>query len=511
MCSSRISNRTQALSDQIMTSDNRRQSDSSWINFDQPFEGFTVDRSLIDGSLKSSPGQFWLPPAPVALGPQPRGRTVTWGWFVSRLLIGLSLAVLVLIAFGGFTAYRFSRVAQSVFRGGTDQAFALSEELDPRELTQEGDSRVNLLLIGRGGPGHEGPDLTDSIIIVSIDPNSRSASLLSLPRDWQVALDYSPDTWVRINSVYAFARDYNYVQTWDLETAQAAGLESLETVIETNLGIRINYHIFVDFGGFVSLIDALGGVELDIPRRLYDTRAELDLQPGLQTLNGTQALAYARARYTVAGGDFGRSANQRELILALKAKASASGLLSNFFRANQIADALGNSVVTNLSFDEAKRLYRIIQGFPLESLDSIDLVTDPVLLVPVNDEGRAVLWPAEGRDNYSQIQQFVSQQLSDSFISQEAASLFIKQVGSAPDQDLIERLKSYGYQISGSGQSEVEVEGPTLVSSTDKAPYTTSYLVKRFGATVAGPEDFEFNWTQETGPPADLVLILSRR
>lgn len=481
-----------------------RSNNSSGVNFDQPFEGFTIDRSAMDQALKTSPVVVWTPPPR-----RPPPDSSLFGWFISRLLIGLGLALLALVAFGAITAYRFNQVTQSVFRGGSDPAFALGDDLNPQAVTQEGDSRVNLLLIGRGGPGHDGPDLTDSIIIVSLDPNSRSAILLSLPRDWQVPLPYSPETWVRINSVYAFARDYYYLQTGSLEAAEAGGLESLETTIETALDLQIHYHIFVDFDGFVALIDALGGVELDIPRRLYDVRASLDLQPGRQVLNGTQALAYVRARYTVAGGDFGRSANQRNLLLALKDKASGTGLIANFFRANRIIDALGDSVVTNLTFDEAKRLYRIVSDFPVESFGSLDLVSDPVLLVPVDDEGRAVLWPAAGRDDYGQIQEFVRQQLSDSFIAQEGASLVVWQLNSAPDPSLVERLKSYGYRVVGSGQAGVAVTAPTLVVNSPRAPYTTSYLVKRFGATVAGPEDFGFNWNQETGPPADLILILT--
>ncbi len=486
----------------------RRPPDSSWVNFDQPFEGFTVDRSSLDQSLKTSPASFWAPPVRAVASGSGGGSGLV-AWVIGQLLIGFGLALLALAAFGGLTAYRFSQVANSVFRGGSDQAFALREEFDPQAVTQEGDSRVNILLIGRGGPGHTGPNLTDSIIIASIDPNSQAATLLSLPRDWQVTLDYSPDTWVRINSIYAFARDYNYLQTGSLETAEAAGLKSLETTIETNLGIQIHYHVLVDFNGFTALIDSLGGVELDIPRRLYDVRASLDLQPGRQVLNGTQALAYARARYTVAGGDFGRSTNQRDLLLAFKDKLSGVGLLSSFFRANQIIDALGDSMVTNLSFDEAKRLYRIVQEFPVESFSSLDLVNGPILLVPVNDEGRAVLWPAAGRDDYSQIQEFVRQQLSDSFIAQEAASVVVWQMGSAPNEELIERLRSYGYQIVGGGRSEVDVAATTLVVNSSQASYTASYLVKRFGATVAGPDNFEFNWTDEAGSPADLVLILT--
>ena len=264
--------------------------------------------------------------------------------------------------------------------------------------------------------------------------------------------------------------------------------------------------MLVDFNGFVALVDALGGIDLDIPERMYDERAELDLQPGHQTLNGYQALAYARARYTVRRGDFGRSVNQRQLLLAIKDKSLSLGILAIILKANPVISALDNSVVSNLSLDDAKHLYRVVQVMPPENITSLDLVSDPVLLQPQEDEGRAVLWPVAGRDNYADIQQFVRQQLFDSFISQEAATVAIWQAGVPPDPALVDQLVSYGYQISASQLVDTPVRQPTLVINTPDAPYTASYLSKRFEAQTALPTDLDFSLT---GPLADLILILT--
>ena len=178
-----------------------RSSNSSWINFDQPFEGFTIDRSLTSDALQRSPGSFWQPPAPrVVARMRSSPRLGGWfGWVLRRLSLGCGLAVLAVGLFLGFTAYRLQQATQNVFRGGGSWAFALQKEFNPADLNQEGDSRVNLLLAGKGGPGHEGPNLTDSLIVVSFDPNAQSAAILSLPRDWQVELTSQPGVWVRIN------------------------------------------------------------------------------------------------------------------------------------------------------------------------------------------------------------------------------------------------------------------------------------------------------------------------
>ena len=269
--------------------------------------------------------------------------------------------------------------------------------------------------------------------------------------------------------------------------------------------LPIHYHALIDFDGFVALIDALGGVELDIPSRLYDVRAELDLQPGRQVLSGRQALAYARARHTVRGGDFGRSSHQRELLLAIKTKASNLGALSAAFKANQIITALGDSVVTNLSLDEARRLYQVVREMPPEGVTSLDLVSDPILLQPQDHEGRAVLWPVAGRDDYRDIQEFVRQQLADSFISQEAAKVAIWRQGSPLEPAMVEQLKSYGYQIIASRATEIAVAQPTLVVTSLETPYTSSYLAKRFGAKTVTLEDID---SELADPEADLIIIL---
>ena len=215
----------------------RRPSNSSWVNFDQPFEGFTVDRSLLDEPLRQSPTSFWLPPTrPASVSVRKSAKPSRVGWVVRRLTLGCSLAVLSLGLFMGFTAYRLSQVSQQVFRGGSVLAYALQDDLDPSGLTREGDSRVNLLLAGKGGPGHEGPNLTDSIIVVSLDPNSQSAVFLSLPRDWQIELSSHPGIWVRINAVYALARENHFHQTADREAAEAAGLQALERGYRAKVG-----------------------------------------------------------------------------------------------------------------------------------------------------------------------------------------------------------------------------------------------------------------------------------
>ncbi len=123
-------------------------------------------------------------------------------WLKISLRSTAAFATILILFAGVFfgNAYWKSR---HVLRGGSAGAAALDSEVDPTKLKGEGDGRINILLLGKGGPGHDGPDLTDTVLIASIDPVQKQAALLSIPRDFYVKTDYG---WTKINSVYANAK-----------------------------------------------------------------------------------------------------------------------------------------------------------------------------------------------------------------------------------------------------------------------------------------------------------------
>ena len=137
--------------------------------------------------------------------------------------------------------------------GGGGGAAALNENVDPSQLNVEGDGRINILLLGRGGIGHEGPDLTDTIILVSIDPIEKSAGIVSIPRDLYVTVpDYGS---MKINSVF-YSGKANYLansgntNAESVKKAEKEGLKLTEQTVEDVLGIPVHYNAMVDFKGF---------------------------------------------------------------------------------------------------------------------------------------------------------------------------------------------------------------------------------------------------------------------
>jgi LCP family protein required for cell wall assembly len=153
--------------------------------------------------------------------------------------------------------------------------------------------------------GNSGGQRTDTIMILSIPPGGRPA-LISVPRDSYVAIPDRGEN--KINAAYAFG-----------------GPELLVQTVEQNTGLRIDGYTEIGFGGFVSVIDALGGIQMCLPEAIKDRDSNLDLPKGCQILNGANALGYVRMRKADPRGDLGRVERQRQMLAAV-AKEAASPL-----------------------------------------------------------------------------------------------------------------------------------------------------------------------------------------
>ena len=151
--------------------------------------------------------------------------------------IMFTLAVLFV---GGLAGYGYLK-ARQIFNGSSTGAVALEKNVDPVKLKGEGDGRVNVLMLGIGGEGHDGAYLTDTIIIASVDPVQNEAALLSVPRDLWVKK--SGGSAGKINEVYVNARDSELAKSKDKEAANKAGVAASEKVLTEVLGIKIDYSV----------------------------------------------------------------------------------------------------------------------------------------------------------------------------------------------------------------------------------------------------------------------------
>ncbi len=211
------------------------------------------------------------------------------------------------------------------------------------DLPSDQYGHTNVLLLGQGDAGHDGIDLTDTIMIASLDPGeTKSAALFSLPRDLYF-LETANMGEGRINSLY---RDYKIVLERSGKTTQEASqlaMRELANEIGLALGMEIHHIVKVDFIGFVQAVDAIGGVDIVVPEDLIDTEypgpnytyETFAINAGPQNLDGETALKYARSRHSTS--DFDRSARQQQILRAIADKMKTEGTLT---KPGQIMDLL---------------------------------------------------------------------------------------------------------------------------------------------------------------------------
>lgn len=244
-----------------------------------------------------------------------------------------------------------------------------------RYLSGEKDGRINILLLGIGGEGHEGSNLTDTIILASIDPKNKRVGLLSIPRDLFVPIPgYG---YRRINNAYAFAED----------SLKGSGGALSGAVIGDLLDLPVHYFVRVDFNGFKKLIDDLGGITIDVPRDFSDPLYPTDdlktqvvsFNAGPQLMDGERALQYVRSRHGTngEGSDFARSKRQQKLLLSIRDKILSKGVLGNPGKILRSWQMLAEHVSTNLEPWEMIRLAVLIRDLKSERIIRQSLLTVP--------------------------------------------------------------------------------------------------------------------------------------
>jgi LCP family protein required for cell wall assembly len=424
-----------------------------------------------------------------------------------------ALACMVLILAGGaYFGYKLYHTQKRVLAGGGKAATVCSDDVDTSQLNKEGDSRINILLLGIGGPGHDGANLTDTILLASIDPETDHTVLLSIPRDLWVHIPSNGSQ--KINAAYADAVDQSdsKTQAGQEEDGIAALDKTLQPVLD---GVKIHYHVLLDFSAFKQMVDALGGVTVNVPETLYDPTIAWEnhgnpviARKGQQTFDGKTALLYVRSRET--SSDFARGERQRLVITAIKQKAFSAGTFTNPLKISSLLDSLGQNVFTDFSAGDIKCLYRQVSTIPASSIQSLDMVTPPNnLLTTGNMNGLSIVEPREGLYQYDEIHKFLHSSLKDGLILKENAHIAVYNAtdtsGVATAQSNL--LKEYGYNVTKT-DSPANAANPSATTIVDltkgKDKYTRNYLQKRYGVTATEKMPSDLGIT----PPADANFVI---
>jgi LCP family protein required for cell wall assembly len=234
----------------------------------------------------------------------------------------------------------------------------------------DGGSRINIVFFGlRGGniSGDDCPACTDTIMLLTIDPGTKTAGMLSIPRDM----------WVNIPGF-----GYSRINTaWTLgEGAKLPGGGpglAMETVSQF-IGVPVHYYVQVDFGTFVSFINLIGGIDVYVEERMVLDPAgtgqdHFVLTPGdFRHLNGKRALAFARCRHEsqgCSGGDVGRAKRQQQVIMAIRDKVFDPITFPELLaKAPEIYQTFSAGIHTNMSFEDALKLAVLAKDIPIESI-----------------------------------------------------------------------------------------------------------------------------------------------
>jgi polyisoprenyl-teichoic acid--peptidoglycan teichoic acid transferase len=275
-----------------------------------------------------------------------------------KYLIAIAIAIpAVVLLFLGIRVFRTAEmihIDNESSIGAFGNVTSVLPGMKRETLKGEENGRINILLLGRAGKSYPGQNLTDTIMLASIDTRDHRAAFLSVPRDLFVPI---PGTNVatKLNSLYQYG------------LTQDNGAETIVRAMEDITGQEIPYYAILDFDGFEKVINDIGGIRVESTRDILDTRypgknysyETFELSAGWHTLDGATALKYARERHDDPEGDFGRAKRQQQIIKAFQEKALSIKTYLDVFTANRLLDTLGDSVRTNLSMSQIGSLIEI--------------------------------------------------------------------------------------------------------------------------------------------------------
>jgi len=344
--------------------------------------------------------------------------------------------------------------------------------------------RVNILLLGIDQREDQyGPWRTDTMIVLTIDPENMTAGMLSIPRDlWVPIPGYSEN---RINTAH---------YTGDLKKFPGGGPALATKTVQYNLGITIHYYVRVNFSGFIKAIDTIDGIDIYVEKEiddpLYPDNAygydPLYIPAGLQHMDGELALKYARTRHS--GSDFDRLRRQQQVIMAVRDKVLRFELLPQLLpKLPELLKTVGDAVQTDLQLKEMLNLVQLasqiddehIKTAVIDSSMTVDTTTPngAQVLIPRRDEIRAVVDEIFGEPG-----QVAEEEIEEdkAKLAEEGAKIIVHNGSTAGNlaAQTSAFLKEHGLQVVEFGNAErFDYPTTTIVDFTGKE-YTVQYLAR---------------------------------
>jgi len=437
----------------------------------------------------------------------------------------LALVAIVIVSYGLYFSWKIYAASRKMNSQSQEQKTTLTQYVralvapiiptSKHLLRGEETGRVNILLLGAAGEHKPGGNLTDTVMVMSIDMKNKKVALLSLPRDLYVQIPGSAN-YTKINSLYPIGIN------------EGRGAELIKKAVENITGVTVNYYMAVDFAGFQKIIDDIGGINIISERDIYDQNypgpnysyETFSLSKGFHALDGATALQYVRERHDDPQGDFGRAKRQQQVIQAVKNKLFSVRTFFNVIAMNNIIDALGESIKTDIAFEDIDRFITLSKQVDLQNITNVvaDAWKKDSLLkvshVTLGNTVAFILVPRVG--NYSEIQD-LAQNIFDQAeikrrqdaISAENASIGIinessdSQLAGKIQSLLKDKLEMKNVRILQNSQKSLISQ--TTVSDNSQAAklFTLDELVKKLPASLASSSEGNENSTNY-----DIVITL---
>jgi LCP family protein required for cell wall assembly len=383
-----------------------------------------------------------------------------------------------------------------------------------QRLKEDENGRSNILVFGTAPNDYDGPLLADTILVLSVNQNDKTAYMVSLPRDLWVQHDCPNPT---LNTTAGRLNEtYRCVANED-ESNEVEASDEFRRKAGEITGLDIQYYVHLSWQGVEDAVNALGGVDITIessdPRGIYDVNTGIKFANGEQVhMDGYTALQFARARgsdggYGLEGSNFSRELHQQQIIKAIQTKTIDGGALSDPATVINLIQTLGNNVRTNFESGEVRTLSDLAKDTNADNIVSLPLLDADKginLVTTTTINSASVVVPVAGTFDYSEIQEYIKINTSSDPVIRENALIDV--LNGSETEGLAGRkaaeLEAKNYRIGNIGNAMTTDYQATQIYqlSTDK-PATAKALQELLGGTISSTLPYSYN------TDADFVII----
>jgi LCP family protein required for cell wall assembly len=431
--------------------------------------------------------------------PKSNNKRGFFGFFVVHKF--LSLFLILLVAGGSYYMVKLNELKKTGLNIGVFDPVktAISAVSAPSERAidklSKTDGRTNFVVVGVDARNYNESLLTDSIMLVSYDHATNKVAQISFPRDLEAKYQINGRYYdTKLNA--AFPLTYNETKSFD------KAFQNLGSALENISGLDVHYGMMINFRGFKEIIDTLGGITVDVERSFTDYQYPNDndtglitvsFKQGVQTMNGTKALQFARSRHSMdngEGSDFMRARRQQKVTAAIKDKFINSDLFNKADSLNQMVTTLGNNIkFYNIGGDQIN--IGIQSRDLLKNIGMYAMVIDPNFgsytnhLLIGGDKGGSLgyaVTPNNAKD-YSEVQELIAFYMKNTFLLEEKATPKLVWTDSKRYNDYVDAKKLFWesklhFEFN---DGNIRVSEPTPVVTGTSTPSPTSTASTNFG------------------------------